>query len=285
MDILGSFRKFKTTFGNILRDVPPRIARQVLRRLSKDDATVFKKTRRKTEPQASSKSTTNGNFRNNQSYQSGKGKQRKFPSTQEPMTRCRCRRKSSSAVIHRYDDPVTVQSRNRKITLVPGSNLCSTNLSASSPSHKISCNHIIDNCTCTKGTTEDSNNDAHVSQEQKPTHKNSGNKKLNRFTSEVFEFSKFLSWNSERPDIGRDGMPQIEEASIGQGDHEDQAAALRDDQQQITSSHQNQRSVVVESEIPYLINTSDDTKADTIFIYHVKVQYDFILKENCVVVI
>ena len=46
-DLIGPFRKFKSTFTKALKDVPPKIARQVLKRISHEDIFEVRKSSRK----------------------------------------------------------------------------------------------------------------------------------------------------------------------------------------------------------------------------------------------
>lgn len=215
---MGSFRKFKTTFSNLLRDVPPRIARQVLRRLSREDPSAAgRKIRRMTERQSTSVASSSTNT----------AKKKKFLSAPEPMKRCRCLRKSATM------NHESGHSRNRKMTFVPG-NFCRSKV-------------LVSNQECESICSSSSNNSFSNDVDDQPTHKSS-DQQQNRFTSEVFVMST----------LDGHGVSSRSGKTFGQpsSGHETKA---------------DERSVVVDSDIPYFINTSDDSQAHTIFIYNMKV--------------
>jgi len=161
---MSSFRRLKSSFGSILKDMPPRVARQLIRKFSREEAPAYKKVRRKSDQSPKKKKVSD-------------------------VTRCRCKRNSWSAVMPTINEP-----RSRKLTIASGSYRPCPKQHRALSSHKQT---LFDKQSICADKTKESE------------------------TQECKEDEK--------------------------------------------------RSVVIDSELPYLINTSQDSLSNTIYIYHIKV--------------
>ena len=255
MDLIGSFKRLKSSLRTILKDVPPRVARQLLHRFQKEETPPFKRSRRKTSegplPQSSPSPKTSLPCR------------LKHRRPETSFSRCRCKRNSSQTLLP--FGGCDHAPRHRKLAMVPASahmHQCYRAMGRPGPRQE--------------GSLHGQSQERNAQDNAEKSAQDFTQKSAQDFTQKsTQDFTQDNTQDFTLSGVGRKIF--AENPEISARDHEDPKEDPRphvcDPPAQFKSAQEEsrKRSVVVESEIPYLINTAEDSLADTIFIHHIKV--------------